>query len=58
MKLYTTYAEMLRMRQENLGCFMRIRWVGGSPKRGLVEGVFIRRNPLWLQIQLAIAEAF
>lgn len=57
MNLYTAYADALQIRRENPGCFMRIRWVKGG--RGyLVEGIFIRRSPLWLHIQLAIADAF
>lgn len=53
MKLYTTLEEAKRLKRENPGCFMRIRWVGKKDP-GLVEGIFIKRTPLWIAIQTAM----
>lgn len=53
MKLYTTIQDARRLKKENPGCFMRVRWVGKKDP-GLVEGIFIKRTPLWIAIQTAM----
>lgn len=53
MKIYTTLEDARRLKKENPGCFMRVRWAVDK-NSGLVEGIFIKRTPLWIAIQTAM----